>query len=62
MSVESALHVTDFVETNLARGEYTLEAFLDIEKAFSNVTTSSTENSRRNILKFSGAVYHAHVG
>ena len=37
-----------FVETNLARGEYTMGAFLDIEEAFNNVTTSSIENSLKN--------------
>ena len=47
-SVESALHdVTGFVEANLARGKNTLSAFLDIDVAFNNVTTSSIENSLR---------------
>ena len=49
-SVESALHdVIGFVEANMARGEYALSAFLDIEGAFSNVTTSSIENSLRGM-------------
>ena len=49
-SVESALHdVTGFVEADLARCAYTLPAFLVIEAAFNNVTTSSIESSLSGI-------------
>ena len=41
--------MTGFVKENLARGEYILAALLDIEGAFSNVTTSSIESSLKEI-------------
>ena len=41
--------MTGFIKENLASGEYTLSAFLDIEGAFNNVATSSIGNLLRAI-------------
>ena len=48
-SVNRSQQVTGFVEANLVRSEYTLSTFLDIKGAFDNATTSSIENSLRDI-------------
>ena len=47
------LRVSRFRTLFMGKGDYTMSAFLDIEGASNNVTTSAIENS---------AVYHPVVG